>query len=196
MIESERSFIKPSDFWRGDVYSSSEIEQYYITPSDTVKFTCIKQGDDKPENLPFISLPEIPPELQLLITTDGMTSTIRLRKRDNIFIFTKKINISDISSLEIEYEIDKTEFYSIAKMAQSNLKKTRHLVKYGRLVLEIDEYVTNEAVPRTRLEVEYPTEAEAIAFNAPPEFGIEVTHVKGHANMHYAERGFKHWDEL
>ena len=136
---------------------------------------------------------ELPPQVNLskLRFTDIQQSYIcrkpvlRLRSHDNKeFVLCVKTQ-GDKTSLarpEQEISISKKEYKSLMRLSTTEpIIKRRHFLKYKKFNVEIDifgGYLTGLII----FEVEFHSELEAHAFEAPEWFGKEITGIRKYAN--------------
>lgn len=83
---------------------------------------------------------------------------------------------------EIESEISSVEYNEMVRKLSpfTPITKIRYKIKFGKDVIELDEFDTGECYA----EIEFNTEQEALEFTDPPAwFGKEVTEDKTHSNF-------------
>jgi adenylate cyclase len=119
--------------------------------------------------------------------------TVRVRiKGDKGFLTVKGIpNKAGTTRFEWEREIDLAEAASLLKLCEEGiLEKTRHEVKLGNHVFEIDEfYGKNEGL--TVAEIELSEENEI--FKKPSWLGKEVTGEIKYYNSSLSKNPFENW---
>jgi len=99
---------------------------------------------------------------------------IRIRKIDDVFNIGIKQG-GGMIRFEKEIEISKKDFEELKKLAPDNkIIKTRHIVRYNKYDIEIDEFDGNHK-GLVIAEIEFSSESEAKQFNPPSWFGVEVT---------------------
>jgi len=110
---------------------------------------------------------------------------IRVRSMDNEFFLTLKSK-GLLSREELEYRIIRQDFEKTILQAKTKLKKNRHHLYKDGYLFEIDVYDDYEFVT---CEVEFPTEEEAIAFDAiKPDWCLQdITEDKKYKNVNLAK---------
>lgn len=110
---------------------------------------------------------------------------IRVRKEDGTYYMTYK---SGAAMAHEEYNLPLTESSYrrlLGKCDGRILRKRRYLIPYGSLTIELD--VFDEPFKDLRIaEVEFPSEADALAFQKPDWFGEEVTWDPRYRNSYLA----------
>jgi CYTH domain-containing protein len=142
---------------------------------------------DRPPDLEGVERVEIE-QGYLALADDRGGAEVRLRRKGEELSLTVKSGAGRTRAEE-ELSLDRDRFAALWRLTEGRrLKKTRHLVPHGDLVIELDAY----AGPLTGLrvaEVEFPDEAAADAFEAPEWFGEEVTGRKSYLNETLATEG-------
>ncbi len=119
---------------------------------------------------------------------------LRVRKKDNEFIFTYKnrvetenaVNVSD----EVECKLDEATYKKLLKKADGNIiKKTRFLIPYGKFTIELDIF-HDKFVGLKLAEVEFESEEESASFTPPDWFGEDVSGDIRFTNNYMAARDF------
>ena len=141
---------------------------------------------------------EVPPALHrhpasaidqgyLAIDSDG--SEVRLRRRAERTYLTSKRGRGLVRS-EAEVEISQAQFDALWPLTEGRrIEKTRYEISAGqRRVIELDVY-GGGLEGLVVAEVEFPTRAEAEAFDAPPWFGPDVTDDERYKNQRLATAG-------
>jgi adenylate cyclase len=149
--------------------SSVEVERKFLVPEppdlEESEFDEIEQG-------------------YLAVGSDG---EVRVRRRGDRCVLTAKRG-SGIARAEAEVQLDPEEFRSLWPLTEGRrLRKRRHLIPHGGLTIELDVY---EADLEGLLvaEIEFGSEDEARAFEAPEWFGEEVTGNERYLNQTLATR--------
>jgi CYTH domain-containing protein len=114
---------------------------------------------------------------------------VRVRRRDGKAVLTVKGGIGRTRSEE-EVVIDAEAFGRLWPLTDGRrVEKVRHLIPAGDgLTVELDIY-TGDLAGLVVAEVEFPDEAAADAFAAPPWFGAEVTDDQRYKNHRLAVDG-------
>ncbi|MBQ6537850.1 MAG: CYTH domain-containing protein [Eubacterium sp.] len=116
--------------------------------------------------------------------------TLRIRKKDDAFIFTyknriktdKQLNISD----EVECDLDqKTYEHLLAKADGKVIKKTRYLVPYDGYTIELDIF-HGDHEGLMLAEVEFENEEDVTYFIKPYWFGDDVSGQYKYTNSYLA----------
>ena len=94
-----------------------------------------------------------------LKSIDGATRRVRMRSTDgnSRYYETLKVRIDEMSSTEVEREIDREEYLELLKLAREDstpIEKVRHLFYYNSQLFEIDVYPNwqNTAIMETELD--------------------------------------------
>ena len=141
---------------------------------------------------------EVPPDLDrhpasaihqgyLAIDSDG--SEVRLRRRaDRTYLTGKRGH--GLVRREAEVEISDAQFRALWPLTEGRrIEKTRYEISAGQhLVIELDVY-GGGLEGLVVAEVEFPTRAQADAFDAPPWFGPDVTDDERYKNQRLATAG-------
>jgi CYTH domain-containing protein len=107
----------------------------------------------------------------LATASDG---EVRLRRRGGKPLLTAKRG-SGISREEAEVELDPEAFQRLWPLTEGRrLHKRRHLIPLGDLEIEVDVY-EGDLTGLVVAEIEFDTEQQARAFEAPDWIGEEVT---------------------
>lgn len=119
--------------------------------------------------------------------------TVRVRIMDNKGFITIKgpSNDSGTTRFEWEKEIPTEDVRQLLKLCEPGIiDKTRHLIKTGTLVYEVDEfYGDNEGL--TVAEIELPT--EDTPFEKASWLGQEVTGDRRYYNASLTKNPYKYW---
>ncbi len=119
--------------------------------------------------------------------------TVRIRIKGNKgFITIKGVsNESGLSRFEWEKEIPISEAESLLLLCEKGIiDKTRFEVKYGKHIIEIDEfYGDNEGLIVAEIELK----SELETFERPTWLGEEVTNDKRYYNSHLSNNAYKYW---
>lgn len=112
---------------------------------------------------------------------------IRIRKKDNEYFITKKSK-GNLVREEIETNIDETTYNILKLLVKNNfIKKTRYLIPYKNLDIELDKYHGNLEGLHI-VEIEFKNEKEASEFKAPKWVGKEVTFDKAYKNDYLSKK--------
>lgn len=125
-----------------------------------------------------------------LVRNDGMV--LRVRQKAETFFLSVKARIDDRSSYDFEYPIPREDAQIMFRhMCVENLvRKTRHEVKQGGLMWEIDEFHdANQGL--VVAEIELP--AVDVTFERPSWLSVEVTSDKRYRNASLAKHPFAAW---
>jgi adenylate cyclase len=113
---------------------------------------------------------------------------VRIRRRGEEHTLTIKSSPAR-TRVEVEMAIDAERFEALwALTAGRRVVKTRHLIEHGGLTVELDEY-HDALAGLVTAEVEFASEADADAFEAPEWLGTEVTGDARYANQALAVGG-------
>ena len=147
------------------------------------------------------------PDIALISSFEGYTSSVitqiylestqgvthRIRKREfadkTVYTETKKIKIDKMSAIEDEHEISEKEFARLAERQKKGtdiIYKTRHTVKYGELLLEIDVYPNWKS--HCIMEIELENKDVSVAVPDFIEIVAEVTGDKKYSNASMSEK--------
>ena len=120
----------------------------------------------------------------LAIADDGVET--RIRRRGEVTTLTVKSGPAMVR-VEEEIPIEPERFDALWPLTEGRrLEKVRHYVPLeGGLTVELDVYA-GELEGLVTAEIEFPDEAAARAFPAPPWLGEEVTGDKAYANQRLA----------
>lgn len=111
---------------------------------------------------------------------------LRIRKKDDKYFMTKKIGTGMVRN-EYEMEIDEKFYNFLINGIDSKVSKTRYLVPLSsKTTAEIDVYHNNLDGLKT-VEVEFETMEEAMNFEIPNWFGLEVTNDKDYKNANLSK---------
>jgi CYTH domain-containing protein len=123
------------------------------------------------------------------LAIDPAGSEVRVRRRDAETLMTVKAGIGLVRAEE-EFAIDAARFERLWPLTEGRrVVKTRYLVGLdGGLTAEVDVYEEQLAGLLTA-EVEFPDEAAALAFAAPPWLGRDVTGDARYVNRTLAVEG-------
>lgn len=125
---------------------------------------------------------------QFYLLNDSVSkSSVRIRKYDDIFLFTFKKG-SGLSRVEIEFEILKEDFLNFdkIKISRNTIKKTRFEFNIDSgLVAEVD-FFSGKFKDNILCEVEFLTEEDANNFIPPNWFGKDVSNDKKYGNIFMA----------
>lgn len=121
--------------------------------------------------------------------------TIRIRKSNNDYILTIKSveNIQKdnrhLMNNEFEFKITKEKFDNLSHKINNNLvEKTRYFIDINNYIAELDIY-HNALSPLITVEVEFPNLEEALCFQPPDWFGLDITENIEYKNFHLAAFG-------
>ena len=119
--------------------------------------------------------------------------SVRIRIKGDKGFITVKSNVADteITRNEWEYEIPASDAHEMLKLCSKNIvEKTRYIVNYKNMVLEIDEfYGDNEGLLLAEIELTYETQR----FDKPDFLGEEVTTDTRYFNSELAKKPYKNW---
>lgn len=123
----------------------------------------------------------------LAIAEDG--TEVRLRHRDGTAVLTVKSG-GQLARVEEELPLDPGAFERLWPLTEGRrVEKVRHLVPAGDgLTIELDVY-TGDLAGLVVAEVEFPSEADARAFEPPEWLGEDVTADKRFKNQRLATDG-------
>ncbi|HET6550971.1 MAG TPA: CYTH domain-containing protein [Solirubrobacter sp.] len=123
------------------------------------------------------------------LAIDPAGSEVRVRRRDAETLMTIKAGLGLVRAEE-EFAIDAARFERLWPLTEGRrVVKTRYLVALdGGLTAEVDVYEERLAGLLTA-EVEFPDDAAALAFRAPPWLGRDVTGDARYANRTLAVEG-------
>jgi adenylate cyclase len=163
-IEIERKFLLVDESWRGAVERSEHLRQGYLLGSrPAVDDTALGHG--------------------------GATVRVRIagaKARLNI-----KQATAGVSRAEFEYPLPLADAESmLGTLCGSIVEKTRHQVRVGATLFEVDEFAGDNA-GLVVAEVELPS-ADA-PFARPPWLGPEVSALRRYYNAALAVRPYSHW---
>ena len=106
----------------------------------------------------------------------------RVRQKDGQFFLTEK-GEGDMVREEKEWEIDeKTAREYFSKSQTYIIEKKRYFIPFGKYTVELDVYEGKHG-GLVVAEVEFESEAEALAFVPPSWFGEDITRDKSYKNM-------------
>jgi len=121
-----------------------------------------------------------------LVATAGRE--IRLRMRDDEYFLTVKDG-SGLERSETELAISKSQFDTLWPLTRGHrIKKTRYLVPWEGLTVEVDVY-EDDLAPLRIAEVEFASREQSQSFIKPPFLGTEVTGRREYSNAHLASTG-------
>lgn len=119
--------------------------------------------------------------------TTGQTE-VRLRDKGGKRLLTVKRG-KGLTREEVEITLTEAQFEAMWPLTVgARVEKTRSKVPHGALTIEVDVF-TGDLAGLTVAEVEFPSEADATAFEAPGWFGDDLTGVKGWSNAELAQQG-------
>lgn len=126
-----------------------------------------------------------------LSSASGRTVRVRIRDDKGFLTIKGKAAKGGFSRFEWEKEIPVGEAEELIALCEDGvIDKTRHLVKVGDHIFEVDEFHgNNEGL--TIAEVELGSEDEA--FESPSWLGEEVTGDKRYYNSHLVSNPYKNW---
>jgi adenylate cyclase len=128
----------------------------------------------------------------LALADGGGGAEVRLRRKGDDLLLTVKGGAGRTRTEE-EIELDRERFESLWQLTEGRrVAKTRHLISYGELEIELDVY-SGELDGLLVAEVEFPDEQAADAFEAPEWFGEEVTGNQSYLNETLATNGPPRW---
>ncbi|MFV0465034.1 MAG: CYTH domain-containing protein [Lachnospiraceae bacterium] len=109
---------------------------------------------------------------------------VRIRQSDQDFILTYKGG-GMLSREEYNLPLTETAFLHLLKKADGRIiTKKRYLIPYlEKYIIELDLF-ENELAPLICAEVEFASEAEALAFIPPDWFGEDVTFLEEYKNSY------------
>ena len=151
-----------------------EIERKYIIAMPNLNLLCSSDGYNRSDIVQTY-----------LRSIDGVTRRVRMRTTDgnSRYYETVKARIDELSSTEVEREIDSEEYSELLKLAREDstpIEKVRHLFFYNSQLFEIDVYPNwqNTAIMETELD------SRETAVEMPPFIHIirEVTGDKRYSN--------------
>ena len=157
-----------------------EIERKYIIEMPDVNILVLQKNYEKSDILQTY-----------LYSSKGETRRVRRRTTDGVtrYIETRKIRIDNMSSTEIERELDLEEYHALLTEADRDstpIEKTRHIFTYeGQLFeIDVDPQWNNTAIMETELK----SRTETVAI--PPFINIlkEVTGDKIYSNAGMSRR--------
>ena len=124
----------------------------------------------------------------LALADDRGGAEVRLRRKAGELLLTVKVGTGRTRAEE-EIELDRERFESLWSLTEGRrLVKTRHLIPYGELEIELDVYGGGLAGLLVA-EVEFEDERAADEFEPPDWFGLEVTGNREYMNETLATRG-------
>lgn len=129
----------------------------------------------------------------VLITQGYLEDTLKTRIRDeetkkgNLYLQTRKSG-GGMSRLEDERKISKDEFDSMWHAVGASLQKRRYFIRWNSRTVELNIF-HGKLDGYLQIEVEFPTEEDALAFLPPAWMGIEVTNNPHHGNYQLAKNG-------
>ncbi len=124
----------------------------------------------------------------LALADEDGGAEVRLRRKDDELLLTVKAGTGR-TRVEEEIALEREPFESLWPLtAGRRVTKTRHLIPYGELEIELDVY-SGGLKGLIVAEVEFPDEAKADAFEAPGWFGVEVTGNTDYLNETLATKG-------
>lgn len=110
---------------------------------------------------------------------------LRIRKRDNSYLFTYKSKGLMIRQ-EQEFPLTREAYLHLLSKADGRIiSKTRYLIPFGSFTIELDVFCDAFA-PLVLAEVEFETEEQANAFCPPDWFGQDVTADSRYQNVNMA----------
>ena len=113
---------------------------------------------------------------------------VRVRDIDGRRLLTIK-GAGDLTRVEVELELSQREFDELWPLTQCRrLEKTRTRVDLGGLTAEVDVYA-GALAPLHVVEIEFESEQQARAFEAPDWFGRDVTGDPAYKNRALAIAG-------
>ena len=122
------------------------------------------------------------------LTADDGDTEVRIRNRSGVFTLTYKKGFGLIRE-EIEVSISQEAFYALwPATGSARVEKTRYLMPWGDLFLEIDAY-TGSLNSLVMCEIEYPSEKAAQSIELPKWLGREITDDIRYSNRNLALYG-------
>ena len=116
---------------------------------------------------------------------------VRVRQMNEEFWLTCK-GKGLLSREEYELPLDEAAYYHLlAKSDGGRITKDRYHIPLGEHTVELDVFL-GPLKPLVLAEVEFETEAEALAFEPPAWFGEEVTCDPAYCNVNLSARGSRH----
>ncbi len=113
---------------------------------------------------------------------------VRVRQRQDQFWLTCK-GKGLLAREEFELPLDRAAYeHLLAKADSGGIIKDRYCIPCQGRTIELDVFL-EELAPLVLAEVEFPTEAEAMAFCPPDWFGEEVTHDPAYCNSNLSLKG-------
>ena len=106
-----------------------------------------------------------------------LLSKLRLRQKDTVYEFTKKVNLDpDDLSIQQEYNtpLTKAEFEKLRSAGGREVVKDRYKVPLGEHTMEIDVF-REKLEGLVIIEVEFKNQEAKEAFVAPDHFGNDIT---------------------
>ncbi len=186
--ENERKFLLKNDNWRRGVASKDVIYQAYVDwkkvivkvsanlltiSGDGFKFSKPISDEDTKDLLNYLHIDE---------------KVLRIRKKNNKFILTIKIDVGDFGSpIEVEPPsgLTEEEFNHLSKLTYAYLSKVRNNVKVGDHIFEIDEFKEkNEGLIFAEVELNNINDK----FEKPEWLGEEVTGNPEYYNEYIARK--------
>jgi CYTH domain-containing protein len=118
----------------------------------------------------------------------GADGEVRLRRKGEQLVLTAKRG-SGLSREEAEIELDRERFDELWPLTEGRrLRKRRHVLAHGELEIEIDAY-EGDLDGLVVAEIEFPSEDDARAFDAPEWLGEDVTGEERYLNETLATHG-------
>lgn len=126
---------------------------------------------------------------------NGCGRTVRVRLRDTQGFLTIKGPSADggLSRFEWEKEISKDDALALLQLCDSGfIDKTRHLVRAGAHVFEVDEFHgDNQGLVVAEVELSRPDEP----FERPEWLGAEVTGERRYYNAQLCKHPYREWNK-
>lgn len=161
-VEIERKFLPANEAWRAGVHASKRIAQAYLNDTDA-----LASGRE---------------HCSVRVRISGGSANINIKSRE-----------LGASRQEFEYPIPMQDAEQLMALGcQGHIDKTRHLVRVGGHLWEIDEFAGDNA-GLIVAEIELGHEQEA--FDRPAWLGREVTELLRYYNMQLSARPYSQWSD-
>lgn len=123
-----------------------------------------------------------------LLNSEG--TTVRVRVAGKQGFLTIKARATGLARPEYEYEIPLQDAEELLKLCPNTLDKTRHKVKVGRHIWDVDLFHgENEGLSLAEVELSDPEES----FEKPAWLGQEVTNDKRYFNAYLVKHPYNSW---